>query len=40
VAQDIAEMMMFMLTRPRHVVIDEMITMPIAQGSPTMVVRK
>jgi NADP-dependent 3-hydroxy acid dehydrogenase YdfG len=40
VAQDIAEMMMFMLTRPRHVVIDEIITMPTSQGSPTTVVRK
>lgn len=40
VAQDIAEMMMFMLSRPRHVVIDEIITMPSAQGSPTTVVRK
>lgn len=37
--EDIAEMMMFMLTRPRHVVIDEMITMPSDQGSPTTVVR-
>lgn len=40
VAEDIAEMMMFMLSRPRHVVIDEIITMPTAQGSPTTVVRK
>ncbi len=40
VADDIAEMMMFMLSRPRHVVIDEIITMPEAQGSPTTVVRK
>ncbi len=39
-AEDISEMMMFMLTRPRHVVIDEIITMPEAQGSPTTVVRK
>lgn len=38
--EDIAEMMMFMLSRPRHVVIDEIITMPTAQGSPTTVVRK
>lgn len=38
--EDIAEMMVFMLTRPRHVVIDEIITMPEAQGSPTTVVRK
>lgn len=40
VAEDIAEMMLFMLNRPRHVVIDEIITMPSAQGSPTTVVRK
>ncbi len=39
-AEDISEMMMFMLSRPRHVVIDEIITMPQAQGSPTTVVRK
>lgn len=40
VAEDIAEMMFFMLSRPRHVVIDEIITMPQDQGSPTTVVRK
>ena len=40
VAEDIAEMMHFMLSRPRHVVIDEIITMPQDQGSPTTVVRK
>ncbi len=39
-AEDIAEMMMFMLSRPRHVVIDEIITMPMAQGSVATVVRK
>jgi 3-hydroxy acid dehydrogenase/malonic semialdehyde reductase len=38
-ADDIADMMQFMLDRPRHVVIDEIITMPMAQGSPTKVVR-
>ena len=37
--EDIARMMQFMLDQPRHVVIDEMITMPMAQGSPTTVVR-
>lgn len=37
--EDIARMMQFMLDQPRHVVIDEIITMPIAQGSPTTVVR-
>ena len=36
---DIARMMMFMLEQPRHVVIDEIITMPLAQGSPTTVHR-
>ncbi|MFL5785950.1 MAG: SDR family NAD(P)-dependent oxidoreductase [Bacteriovoracaceae bacterium] len=39
-AEDIADMMLFMLTRPRHVVIDEIITMPMAQGSIGTVVRK
>lgn len=39
VGEDIARMMQFMLDQPRHVVIDEIITMPIAQGSPTHVVR-
>ncbi len=39
VAEDIARMMQFMLDQPRHVVIDEIITMPIAQGSPVTVVR-
>ncbi len=39
VAEDIAEMMVFMLTRPRHVVIDEILTTPQAQGSITTVVR-
>jgi 3-hydroxy acid dehydrogenase/malonic semialdehyde reductase len=38
-AEDIARMMQFMLDQPRHVVIDEIITMPIQQGSPTTVVR-
>lgn len=37
--EDIARMMQFMLDQPRHVVIDEIITMPVAQGSPTTVVR-
>jgi 3-hydroxy acid dehydrogenase / malonic semialdehyde reductase len=39
-AQDIAQMMQFMLDRPRHVVIDEIITMPMQQGSPITVVRQ
>jgi 3-hydroxy acid dehydrogenase/malonic semialdehyde reductase len=37
---DIARMMCFMLEQPRHVVIDEIITMPAAQGSPTTVRRE
>ena len=37
--EDIARMMQFMLDQPRHVVIDEIVTMPQAQGSPTTVVR-
>jgi 3-hydroxy acid dehydrogenase/malonic semialdehyde reductase len=38
--EDIASMMLFMLERPRHVVIDEIITMPQDQGSPTTIVRR
>lgn len=38
--EDIARMIMFMLEQPRHVVIDEIITMPTDQGSPTLVHRK
>ncbi len=38
-AEDIARMMIFMLEQPRHVVIDELITMPTDQGSPTTVRR-
>lgn len=38
-AEDIARMMVFMLDQPRHVVIDEIITMPTAQGAPTTVMR-
>ena len=37
--EDIARMMKFMLDQPRHVVIDEIITMPQDQGSPTVVHR-
>lgn len=37
--EDIARMMTFMLDQPRHVVIDEIITMPTDQGSPTTVSR-
>lgn len=39
-AEDIARMMLFMLEQPRHVVIDEIITMPQDQGSPTTVQRR
>lgn len=38
--EDISRMMMFMLEQPRHVVIDEIITMPQDQGSPTTVHRR
>ncbi len=38
-AEDIARMMAFMLDQPRHVVIDEIITMPLDQGSPTTIAR-
>ncbi len=38
-AEDIARMITFMLEQPRHVVIDEIITMPLDQGSPTTVTR-
>lgn len=36
---DVARQMMFMLEQPRHVCIDEITTMPTAQGSPTTVHR-
>jgi 3-hydroxy acid dehydrogenase / malonic semialdehyde reductase len=39
-SEDIARMMMFMLEQPRHVVIDEIITMPTDQGAPTTVSRR
>lgn len=39
-AEDIARMMVFMLEQPRHVVIDEIITMPLDQGAPTTIHRK
>ncbi|HXH30288.1 MAG TPA: SDR family NAD(P)-dependent oxidoreductase [Bacteriovoracaceae bacterium] len=38
-AEDIARMMTFMLEQPRHVVIDELVTMPMDQGSATTVCR-
>ncbi|MCE3011621.1 MAG: SDR family oxidoreductase [Proteobacteria bacterium] len=37
---DIARMIVFMLEQPRHVCIDELITMPTDQGSPTTVARR
>lgn len=37
---DVARMMIFMLEQPRHVVIDEIITMPQDQGAPTTVSRR
>lgn len=38
--EDISRMMVFMLDQPRHVVIDEIITMPQDQGAPTTIHRK
>lgn len=38
--EDIARMMVFMLDQPRHVVIDEIITMPQDQGAPTTIHRR
>ena len=38
-AEDIARQMVFMLEQPRHVCIDEIITMPTDQGSPTTIAR-
>jgi len=38
--EDIARMVVFMLESPRHVVIDEIITMPLEQGSATTISRK
>jgi 3-hydroxy acid dehydrogenase/malonic semialdehyde reductase len=36
---DIARQVVFMLEQPRHVCIDEIISMPTDQGSPTTIVR-
>lgn len=36
---DIARQILFMLEQPRHICIDEIISMPTAQGAPTTVVR-
>ena len=38
--EDISRMMVFMLEQPRHVVMDEIITMPQDQGSATTVIRR
>lgn len=38
-AEDIARQMVFMLEQPRHVCIDEIITMPTDQGSATTIAR-
>ncbi len=37
---DVAEQMLFMLERPRHVCMDEVVLMPTDQGSPTTVHRR
>jgi len=36
---DIARQILFMLEQPRHVCIDEIVTMPTDQGSPTTIMR-
>lgn len=38
--EDIARQILFMLEQPRHVCIDEIITMPTDQGAPTTIHRK
>ncbi len=38
-ADDVARQMVFMLEQPRHVCIDEIVTMPTDQGAPTTVAR-
>lgn len=39
-AEDIARQILFMLEQPRHVCIDEILSMPTDQGSPTTVFRR
>lgn len=39
-AYDIAVQILFMLEQPRHVCIDEIVTMPTDQGAPTTIHRK
>ncbi len=39
-AEDISRMIVFMLEQPRHVVIDEIITMPMDQGAPMTIHRE
>lgn len=39
-AYDIAVQIVFMLEQPRHVCIDEIVTMPTDQGAPTTIARK
>jgi 3-hydroxy acid dehydrogenase / malonic semialdehyde reductase len=40
VADDIADTILYVLTRPPHVVIADLVVMPVAQASPTMVKRQ
>lgn len=40
IAQDIADLILFTLTRPSHVVIADMVVFPTAQGSATTITRK
>ena len=38
-ADDIADLILFILTRPAHVVIADLVVLPLAQASATMVKR-
>jgi 3-hydroxy acid dehydrogenase / malonic semialdehyde reductase len=40
IADDIADTILYMLTRPPHVVIADMVVMPVAQATPSMVKRE
>jgi len=39
-AEDIADLILFTLTRPAHVVIADLLVLPTAQASATMVKRE
>jgi NADP-dependent 3-hydroxy acid dehydrogenase YdfG len=36
---DIAECVLFVVTRPRHVNVDELVVKALAQSSPTRIIR-